>query len=579
MKSSKAAGKPKRSGTSVVQAAPAREVHAWHYAFGFFITFCALYQVYSPALNGPFLLDDSYLPYMLPNFYVLPIGDWIRGLRPLLMFSYWLNFKQSGNEVTFGYHMTNVVIHFLNGALIYFAIRKVLSWANVERWRQEILAAFAAGLFLFHPIQTESVSYVASRSETLSLFFVLAAYIVFLYRKSASVNVGAAVMILILFGAALLTKEHSAVLPALLLITDYYWNPGFSFAGIRRNWKLYVPILIGAGVGAAFVFRILSQSRSAGFGLQDFTWYQYFFTQCRVIWDYVRMFLLPFGQNLDYDVPVSRGVLEHGAIVGLIGLIAVSAMAWIYRRRFPLASYGWFTFLILVAPTSSFVPIRDLKVEHRLYLPFIGLLFITLGFLRRWKTRHVTLIAVLGLVVLAEGALAYQRNQLYSSVVDIWKDTTDKSPAKWRPRFQLAFAYYRAQRCGEAVDEFAKAAQLEKPKFDLLVDWALAYDCAGNTDEAVSKLKQAAFINPSGHVYSQLGMEYAKQRKYPEALDALATAERLNPNFEMIYVYRGGVYELQGDKARAAEQYRHALAINDLQFNQGARDGLTRLGQ
>ena len=143
----------------------------------------------------------------------------------------------------------------------------------------------------------------------------------------------------------------------------------------------------------------------------------------------------------------------------------------------------------------------------------------------------------------------------------------------------MAFAYYRAQRCGEAVDEFAKAAQLEKPKFDLLVDWALAYDCAGNTDEAVSKLKQAAFINPSGHVYSQLGMEYAKQRKYPEALDALATAERLNPNFEMIYVYRGGVYELQGDKARAAEQYRHALAINDLQFNQGARDGLTRLGQ
>src|ERR1700685_1839272 len=108
MKSSKAASKPKRSGTSVVQAAPAREVHAWHYALGFFIAFCAVYQVYSPALNGPFLLDDSYLPYMLPNFSTLPIGDWIRGLRPLLMFSYWLNFKQSGNEVTFGYHVVNV---------------------------------------------------------------------------------------------------------------------------------------------------------------------------------------------------------------------------------------------------------------------------------------------------------------------------------------------------------------------------------------------------------------------------------------------------------------------------------------
>src|SRR5271169_1190253 len=132
MKSSKAA-KPKRSATSVPASAPASQFKVWHYALGFFIAFCAVYQVYSPALNGPFLLDDSYLPYMLPNFYVLPIGDWIRGLRPLLMFSYWLNFKQSGNEVTFGYHMTNVVIHFLNGALIYFAVRKVLSWIGAER--------------------------------------------------------------------------------------------------------------------------------------------------------------------------------------------------------------------------------------------------------------------------------------------------------------------------------------------------------------------------------------------------------------------------------------------------------------
>src|SRR5580658_5153304 len=144
MKSSKTANKSKRSATTVVQAAPTRQIQLWHYALAFFIAFCALYQVYSPALNGPFLLDDSYLPYMLPNFYILPIGDWIRGLRPLLMFSFWLNFKQSGNQVTFGYHMVNVLLHFLNGALIYLAIRKVLSWVMVERSRQEILAAFAA---------------------------------------------------------------------------------------------------------------------------------------------------------------------------------------------------------------------------------------------------------------------------------------------------------------------------------------------------------------------------------------------------------------------------------------------------
>ncbi len=590
MKSSKAA-KPQRTVIAAVSAAPAPQTRLWHYVLGLFIAFCAIYQVYSPALNGPFLLDDTSQPYMLPNFYVLPLTDWIRGVRPLLMLSYWLNFKASGNEVTFGYHVVNVALHFFNGAMIYLAIRKVLGWVGAARsdgalsvsagtgGHQEILAIFAAGLFLFHPMQTESVSYVASRSETLSLFFVLAAYVIFLYRKSASVGIGMALTILILFGAAILTKEHAAALPALLVLTDYYWNPGFSFEGIRRNWKLYVPIVFGAIAGVAFVLQVLSHSRSAGFGMKDLTWYQYFFTECRVIWDYPRMFLLPFGQNLDYDVPFSRSLFEHGAIFGLIGLIAVSVVAWIYRRRYPLASYGWFTFLILLAPTSSFVPIRDPMVERRLYLPFLGLLCITVEFLRRWKTGKATMITVLGLVLLAEAGLSYQRNQLWSSAVEIWKDTAAKSPKKVRPRFQLAMVYYQSQHCGEAVEEFAKAAQLETPKFDLLLDWALAYDCAGKPEDTVAKLKQAASITGNSHVYSQIGMEYGKQGKYPEAMDALATAERLNPNFEMTYVYRGNIYEVQGDKVRAAQEYRRALAVDDLQYNQSARDGLARIGQ
>src|SRR5580658_2135991 len=157
MKSSKAA-KPKRSVTSVLASAPAPQVRVWHYALGFFIAFSAVYQVYSPALNGPFLLDDSTLPYMVPNFYAAPLSDWLKGLRPLLMFSYWLNFKQSGTDATYGYHVVNLVIHFFNGALIYFAMRKVLSWIHVEKFQREIIAVFSAGLFLFHPIQTESVS-------------------------------------------------------------------------------------------------------------------------------------------------------------------------------------------------------------------------------------------------------------------------------------------------------------------------------------------------------------------------------------------------------------------------------------
>jgi protein O-mannosyl-transferase len=575
MKSSKARKLKRPVAAAVEVAAPPRQ-RLWPYAAGLLIALFVVLEVYWPAIRGPFLLDDTYLPYMLPG-YSSALTNWIHGVRPLLMFSYWLNFQHAGNQDTFGYHMVNVCLHLFNGFLILLIVRKVLNWANVERWKAGALSIFAAGLFLLHPLQTESVSYIASRSETLSVFWVLAALAVFVCRKSDALSIPRIVAILALFAAAVLTKEHTAVLPVLLLLTDYYWNPGFSPAGIRRNWRLYVPIAAGAVFAGAFVWRVLAAAHSAGFRVQAFTWYQYFFTECRAVCTYLFMFIVPAGQNVDRDFAISRGIFDHLAIVYMIVLAGFSALAWIYRRRFPIASYGWFTFLILIAPTSSFVPILDPFAERRLYLPFIGLLLITVDFLRRWKVSRNALITSLAAVLVIEGALTYQRNELWSSAIALWQDSVSKSPHKLRPRFQLASAYFQAGSCSNAVDEFQKAAQIEPARYDLLLDWALAYDCAGQPDQAIAKLKQAAAIHGSAHVYSQLGMQYGKMGKYPEALDALRAAEKLDPNFAMTYYYLGNIHSIQGDRARAAEDYRHVLALDHQ--NEPAREALARLGQ
>lgn len=568
--------KTKRAAPVAVVAEPRTNPWIWIYAASVLVGLFAVLEVYWPAIHGPFLLDDTHLTYMLPNAAEIPLRGWITQIRPLLMFTFWLNFQQSGAQSTFGYHMVNVLLHFSNAIFVFLIVRRVLRWAQVEELRTSVLAFFAAGIFLLHPLQTESVSYVASRSETLSVFFVLAALAVFVSRSGPSLSLPRILALLVLSAAAAMSKEHTAVLPVLFVLTDYYWNFEFSPSVIWRNWKLYVPIAAGGVVVLASIFRILRGNQTAGFQMQDLTWYQYFFTECRVIWDYIRLYIFPFGQNLDPDVDISRNVLSHGAIIGLAALLAVTVLAWIYRRRFPVASYGWFVFLLLLAPTSSFVPIRDPMAERRMYLPFIGLLLITVGLLRRWKTSRNVLIGALAAVLLAEGAICYQRNLLWGSAVDIWKDTVAKSPQKLRPRFQLAFAYFQAGSCTNSVDEFQTAAGLEQPPTDdLLIDWALAYDCAGNSQQAIAKFRQAAAEHPSAHVYSQIGMEYGKTGQYPEALDALATAQHLDPSFAMTYYYLGNIHAIQGNVVQARADYEHVLALDP--NNDPARSALARM--
>ena len=526
--------------------------------------------VYDPALSGAFVLDDRYLPFMDPSAAQMPFQTWVTGLRPLLYFSYWLNFQSSGTDPD-TYHLANVFLHFLGSLVIALIAARLLEFAGTTGRARTVLSVIAGGLFLLHPLQTESVAYVASRSEVLSVLLYFSAFAVFLYRRTDSITILRAAAIVVLFGAAISTKEHTLTLGALLLLTDYYWGLG----GIRKNGLLYGMLTAAGAAGAFVVWRALRDAPTAGFSVAAFTPASYFFTQCRVIWTYIRLFFLPFGQNVDPDVAVSHSLLDHGAIFGLAALVALVAAAWIYRKRWPLAAFGIFVFLLLLAPTSSFIPIIDVSAERRMYLPFLGLVLVCLEFLRRLK---VSQAAWVGAAVLAIcSVLTYQRSAVWANPVALWQDAANKSPQKWRPHFQLASALSESGDCADAAKAFDAASRLAPPAFDLLLDWGLALDCAGDWQDALVKLQQSSTLQPSAHVQSQIGMVYAKHSKWEEALAALAQAERIDPNFEMTYVYRGGIFEATGDKAGAATQYKRALALNPL--NSVARDALARVSQ
>jgi tetratricopeptide (TPR) repeat protein len=529
------------------------------------------FEVYSPALNGEFLFDDSYLPFLMPNVADGPLRGWL-GVRPLLMMTYWLNYKIWG-LTPFPYHAVSVVFHAINAVLAGVIAHRLLGWVGQTGWLRNALALFAGGLFLLHPVQTESVAYVSSRSETMSVMFFLAAFAVFVCRDAVALSTGRIIAVILLFGMACGVKEHTAVLPALLLLTDYYFITPFQTAAIRRNLKLYVPIAVAGALGIAAVLSVLSRAQTAGFKIKEFTWYEYLFTQFRVVWLYLRLYVAPIGQNADYEYPISHSLFDAGSLLGLLGLVALGVVAWRYRREFPLASFGYFGFLLLLAPTSSFVPIRDVAVERRLYLPFICLLLITVDLLRRWKASRMMMAGAMAAVCAVAGSLSYQRNAVWNNALALWEDTSAKSPGNARARFQLAYAQWQSGQCAPAAANYERVSQMQKPDDRLLIDWAYALECAGKTEEAVAKMREAIRIQPSAHSYAVIGMIYGKHGRADEALEALNSAEKADPNFDMTYVYRGNVFASRGQMAEAANEYRRALAINP--NNLAAQQGLT----
>jgi len=540
----------------------------WPYFLGGFVALVLAFWVYEPALSGPFLFDDRYLPFGSPTFPVDTFLAWLKGVRPVLMVSYWVNFQISQYRPS-SYHALNVIFHALNSGLIFLVARKILQLAEVPQPRQDLLSIFAGALFLLHPVNTEAVAYVASRSENLSVLFFLAAWTVFLYRPAAETTWVRAITILAIFGAAALTKEHTIVLPTVLLLTDYFWNSPFSFEGIRRNWRLYAPTLVGGILAAVYVVRLVRGNTTIGAGIKDFTWYQYFFTQCRAFWVYIRLFVLPVGLRIDYDFPISRSILDHGAVLGLAAILAVAGAAFYYRKRCPLAAYGFFTFVILMAPTSSFVPIKDLIAERRLYLSMIGLLFIALEFLRRVDVKQKAWMAALAGVLVLAGVATYIRSFVWSDPRALWEDAVAKSPGLARDQFQLAEAYREQGDCAKALPHYSRSAELDSRQRrhsywypSLFIDWGLAYDCLNREDEALAKFHQAVALKPTAHAYSQIGMVYGKQKKNLEALDALQRAQHIDPSFVMTYVYMGGVRQNMGDLGNAIASFRHALALD-----------------
>jgi len=490
-----------------------------------FAAFVAGLHLYAPAFGSPFVYDDFILPLDESPEHLL---GWVARMRPLLMATYWLNTNVLGSS-PLGYHFVNLMIHAANTGLVFLILSRLLALPSGNSTNNVSIASMVgAAVFFIHPLQTESVAYIAGRSESLAAFFVLLGYAVFLYRRHEAISWAETAVVLALFAFGISTKENAVSLLGIIILTDIYWPQAFSLRGLRNNWRLYSAMGVAAIVALWWVFRLLATAPTAGFSLRDVTWYQYGFTEARAFFTYLRLAVIPAGQSIDHYFPVSHNVLDHGAIFYLIALTGLIAVCYLWRRRYPLACFGLFLTLILLAPTSSIVPIRDPLVERRMYLPLLGLILIGCEIARHIHVPRRTGYAACAAMLLVLYVLCYQRNLLWAEPSELFIEAGQDSPTG-RPFVNLVKVLAEEHRCGLAIPYLRQAEQRLPNDYMMELAWGRALECTGQREQALQRLLRAARIWPSSDVYTLIGDLYGEMGRAEQAGVALRKAVALDP--------------------------------------------------
>jgi tetratricopeptide (TPR) repeat protein len=431
---------------------------------------------YAGAFYGTFQYDDLFTILINPHLerWDTFVGHLDHMVRPLLYATFLLDRSLYGNNVS-GYHLVNLLLHLGSGLLVYRILARAVSeeTQSVPFW--------TALLFLIHPIQTETVTYVSGRASGLMAFFylfALALYIQAVERQRAGFpHLSYVFGAIFSFVLALGSKETAMTFPLALLLWDVLIRQLDGAAFRQRFLSGHLPFWFVLLAWVAWAWWHPRYSALAQFSLDVRPLWDNLLSELNAITYALFLFICPWKQNFDHDLPVLHSVLEWPLLPDLLLLGGLATGAIFLVRRLPLLSFGIGWFFLQLLPISL-IPRNDLLSERNLYLASIGLLLAVVMFgsyLVQWLATvclqpRVIRLGSSGLAVLLALALCtltYQRNVLYSDPVLLWSDTIEKSPHKARPRNNLGHAYAMQGDWERAIEEFRTAVQLDP-------DYALA---------------------------------------------------------------------------------------------------------
>jgi tetratricopeptide (TPR) repeat protein len=489
--------------------------------------------VYGQALGYDFLRnwDDNH--YILDNADVQGFGwdrisavfthYYVGNYAPVHLLSYMLDHALWGLHPG-GYHLTNLLLHGLNGILLYGLIFRLIP-SRQAAWS-------GAALFLLHPVQVESVVWISQRKNLLAMFFFLLAWACYLAYRHTGTGKGrlwyAASLAALLL--SLLSKSVAVIFPVAMILFDHCYG-----GEARSRLRDKIPYLLAAL--AVAVLAILSQTPDPVSGRTGgLTAYHggspvaTFLTMLPVFCSYLRLVAWPSSLSALYDPVIHKGV--DGPVLLAVALLAgIGYLVWrLYRVDRRIAFWPLFFFLAL-APVSQIVPLVTLMNDRYLYFPMIGVAGLVAWGGSRLILRHSRVVtASVGVILLALAGVSLHRTGVWQNSIALWSDTVAKSP-------KLPLAW-------EALGE------------------AYHYNPRPNREEAKKAYLQAIALNPAVDISRyNLGVLYLDQNDLASADQALSELLRRSPNHVMGLTAAGDLALRRGGYPKAEQFYRRALSF------------------
>ena len=542
------------------------------------------FLTYSNTFESPFVFDDELRITENPairlhdltaqSLWDAAFGKQSARSRPVGNISFALNYFFHQYEPA-GYHLVNIITHIVSGILLWLFLKKTLSLKSVrsEKNHAEWIALSAALLWLVNPVQTQSVTYIVQRLNSMAAMFFLLSFIFYLNGRLTTKKgrrwawfLAASLGWLLALGC----KQNTAVLPLFIFLYEWYFFRDLSAHWLKRNLKYFI-IVFAIFIVVALLFlgskpidRLTSIS---DFAHQEFTLAERVMTQFRVVIYYLSLILFPHPSrlNLDYDFPLSYSLMNPATtLLSLFGIIGLIALGIFLAKKQRLISFCIFWFLGNLVIESSVIPIAII-FEHRVYLPSMLVWLVPVILIRQYiKPQWLTV--GLGGVLPVLALFSYwtvERNRVWRDAVTLWADCVKKSPNKARTYSNLGTAQKRQNMIDEARQNFRNALALDPNLADAHYNLGTILDEEGKNDEAIEHYRKAVERKPDlVPARNNLGAALMDQGKIDEAIEHLLKALQLKPEYAQSHNNLGLARFKQGKIDEAIEHYAKALQLD-----------------